>query len=66
MQPAVEVIQRAQPCSDLGRVTGECRGHVGPWLWIKEEIKDQGRGKTKYEECRRHTNQERVEVIKEA
>jgi hypothetical protein len=39
-QSVVEVIQKAQSYGDLGRVTCEYRGHVGPWSCIKEESKD--------------------------
>jgi hypothetical protein len=42
-QSAVEVIQKVQSCSDSGRVTGECWGPVGPWLWKKVKIKEERR-----------------------
>jgi hypothetical protein len=38
-QYAVELIQKVQYCSDSGRVTYECWGHVGPWLCKEAKIK---------------------------
>jgi hypothetical protein len=40
-QSEVEVKQKVQSCSDLGRVTCECWGPVGPWLWKKVNIKEE-------------------------
>jgi hypothetical protein len=33
--------QKVQTSSASGRVTGECWGPVGPWLWKKEKIKEE-------------------------
>jgi hypothetical protein len=41
VQSAVEVIQKAQSCSDSGRVTCECWGPVGPWLCKEVNIKEE-------------------------
>jgi hypothetical protein len=42
-QSEFEVKQKVQPCSDSRLVTGECWGHVGPWLWKEAKIKEEER-----------------------
>jgi hypothetical protein len=40
MQSTIEVIYKAQSCSDSGQVTCECWVHVGPWLCKEANIKE--------------------------
>jgi hypothetical protein len=54
VQSEVEVKQKVQIYSASGRVTGECWGPVGPWVWIKKESEEKGREKMKCELRGRH------------
>jgi hypothetical protein len=55
-QSEVEGKHEVQTCSSSRRVTGECWGPVGPWVWIRKERKEKGKEKMKSELCGRHTD----------